>query len=579
MSSDPDLRAAIPREPGPVPYTMRIGVTGHRDLINPDAVYKAVENLLCSLGSSFQTGTGRQGKKPTPVKWKVISALAKGSDRIVARVAIEKLGATLEVVLPAAPDEYRKDFTDPSDLAEFNGLFESAVNYPALSTGVETYPANIKEGYEQAGKALVDACEILIAVWDGKPARGQGGTGSIVRYAMSVNRMVVWINALDPELPAVILTEVKDNSETGTDFVNIPPDTVIRALPGHASGWSSRFAQVAEYNNDNAFLKRSFYDVFQRNFKKLDGTAQKTGLSQEIVKPLMEAILPHYSKADSLAIRYRKLHTMSAIWLYRLAAISVTVAVVQALFFPSLVFWTVLEIVALTGGIITFRVSIARRWHEKYLNYRHLAERLRTLLFQTVVGNHPGKSSSMTHLLPFYPGPGGWVPDVVREVSEGLLHVKIPVNSFNEVKRFVNDGWISDQAGYHAKNAARKRKHSSLDHGIIIVLLAGTLAAAITHLLKLVHDPAVEKMIISLVIILPAFASAQHAIGSVRDNERMATRSERMAELLRGTTRSINDAGGWEDLRREIRQAEDIMATENHEWWVSLSFRRVSLPV
>jgi hypothetical protein len=94
-----------------------------------------------------------------------------------------------------------------------------------------------------------------------------------------------------------------------------------------------------------------------------------------------------------------------------------------------------------------------------------------------------------------------------------------------------------------------------------------------------VHDPATENLIVSLVIILPSFASAQHAIDSVRDSERIATRSAMMKELLSSIAHKMKDAPGWEELNREIRRAEDIMSTENHEWCVSLSFRRISLPV
>ena len=45
-----------------------------------------------------------------------------------------------------------------------------------------------------AGKSIVDSCEMLIAIWDGKPARGLGGTGDVVRYARKTGKAVsiVW---------------------------------------------------------------------------------------------------------------------------------------------------------------------------------------------------------------------------------------------------------------------------------------------------------------------------------------------------------------------------------------------------
>jgi hypothetical protein len=45
-----------------------------------------------------------------------------------------------------------------------------------------------------AGQVVVDRSERLVAVWDGKPARGIGGTADIVSYARQkgVPVAVVW---------------------------------------------------------------------------------------------------------------------------------------------------------------------------------------------------------------------------------------------------------------------------------------------------------------------------------------------------------------------------------------------------
>ena len=40
---------------------------------------------------------------------------------------------------------------------------------------------------------MVDRCDVLIAVWDGEPARGPGGTAEIVAYALERGRPIVHI--------------------------------------------------------------------------------------------------------------------------------------------------------------------------------------------------------------------------------------------------------------------------------------------------------------------------------------------------------------------------------------------------
>lgn len=577
--SDQQYDLTLPAEPGPVPYTLRIGVTGHRELQDPDAVSRAVEELLCSISKTLEGEmTGRHHPR-TRVKWKVVSSLAKGSDRIVTRVAMDKMDAGLEAILPAAPDIYRKDFPDPEDLLEFNELLESADNYTTQLTGRTSLPVPAPEDYELAGRAVVDSCEILVAVWDGMPGRGEGGTASAIMYACSVNRLVVWINAHDPLVPPVIISGIAEHSVLTTGIMQAGLKVTTRLLPKKASGWSSRFLQVAEYNGDRAFRKRSYDDILRSNLGKMEDTFRDSGLYPENIQPLLIALLPHYSRADSLAVHYRKLHIRSAVWLYRLAAIAVTFAVLQAFYFPELAVWTVMEITALIIAVLLFRINMLKRWNEKWMDYRHLAERIRILLFRSLAGGGTCETSGISQRLPFYPGPGGWVLEVFDEIKRGLPQCNIQKERLDAAKRFIVTGWISDQAHYHLKiagHASRQASHDQIKTGL---MLAVTLTAALIHLSGLVHDQVLEKMIFSLVIILPAFASAQHAIAGVHDFRRMAERSARMNEMLRGIESNVLSATGQDELFNEISRAEDIMSTENHEWCVSLSFRRVSLPV
>jgi hypothetical protein len=38
--------------------------------------------------------------------------------------------------------------------------------------------------YARAGAFIVERCQVLIALWDGEPARGPGGTGALVRWTL-----------------------------------------------------------------------------------------------------------------------------------------------------------------------------------------------------------------------------------------------------------------------------------------------------------------------------------------------------------------------------------------------------------
>lgn len=618
MKVDPGLLSLVSefKEPGPVPYTVRIGITGQRNLDNPEAISAAVQKLLIKINQSLQSGMADlhqpqiDGKskwqvvenrlawnikrmlalagilpkltKPdrhTPIEWKVVSSLAKGADRIVARSAMDYLNASLEVVLPFSVEDYRKDFNNTTDLDEFNELFARASNNNISEQSFSGKFKSREEGYEHAGIEVADSCEILLAVWDGQPARGKGGTAEIVKYACSVNRLVVWINALNPGLPPVILINIQNTVDDSGNITSGNFQVSSLPLPKYAAGWSSRYLQVAEYNRDSAFRKKEFDEIVAGNLLKLEKARQDSSLLPEKIIPIINILLPHYTRADFLAIHYQKLHIRSATWLYRLSAIAVAIAVFQILYFPAQTAWVLLEILALVGAVLWYRIGSLQHWHDKWLNYRHLAERIRILLFHTLVNEPSSAQTTQKQQLPFYPGPGGWVLNVFDRIRQDLPALNIHREKITEVKKFIISGWINDQAEYHKENAISKNMLTRKDHLLIGAMLATTLLAAILHLLKVVHNPLLENFIIAIVIILPAFAAAQHAISVIHDYERIAARSARMNEILLSLQSNINLANSREELSFELQRAEDIMSAENHEWCVSLSFRRISLPV
>ncbi|GGT41126.1 hypothetical protein [Streptomyces purpureus] len=139
----------------------RIGVTGHRDI--PVAAYAHVRAaLLTALG-------GHQGSL------EALSSLAAGADQLFADLALE-CGAELTVVIPSG--DYERGFTGPGELARFQLLRERATREIQLP-----FPCSTDEAYYAAGTYIADHCDRLLAVWDGHPARGLGGTGDIVHYA------------------------------------------------------------------------------------------------------------------------------------------------------------------------------------------------------------------------------------------------------------------------------------------------------------------------------------------------------------------------------------------------------------
>jgi hypothetical protein len=109
----------------------------------------------------------------------VVSALAEGADRLVVDRVLLRPRSVLEVILPLAAAEYVADFADAASAQEFAGYVAAA-----RSVRVVPGPSTPRDGaYERSGRAIADSVDVLLALWDGEPGAGRGGTAEIVGYA------------------------------------------------------------------------------------------------------------------------------------------------------------------------------------------------------------------------------------------------------------------------------------------------------------------------------------------------------------------------------------------------------------
>ncbi|MFI6094494.1 hypothetical protein ACIA8G_03020 [Lentzea sp. NPDC051213] len=105
-----------------------------------------------------------------------VSCLADGADAVFAQAVLDA-GGSLVAVLPAV--RYRESL--PEDYRPvYDRLLARAAKVVQLP-----HVTPDPDAYMEAGKRMVDESESLIAVWDGQPGRGAGGTADVVAYARS----------------------------------------------------------------------------------------------------------------------------------------------------------------------------------------------------------------------------------------------------------------------------------------------------------------------------------------------------------------------------------------------------------
>lgn len=151
----------------------RLGVTGHQAI--PDVALDFVAEGITGQVSAVSPADLVVG----------VTSLAAGADQLFATIVI-RCGGSLHVVVPASG--YETTFNG-KDRSEFSRLLQ-------LASEVERLPfdAPTEEAFFAAGKRVVDLCDVLLAVWDGEPSRGLGGTADVVRYACQAGRdvRIIW---------------------------------------------------------------------------------------------------------------------------------------------------------------------------------------------------------------------------------------------------------------------------------------------------------------------------------------------------------------------------------------------------
>ena len=154
---------------------MRIGFTGHQRLKDPDNwewVRQEIDRFLSSISTPFLC----------------VTSLAVGADQMFANAVLQHGGA-LEVILPFP--EYESTFTEGRDRQEYNRLLGHASKIEVM----EKHGSD-EDAYFASGQRMVDKSELIVAVWDGKPAAGRGGTGDIVNYARQQRKRTIHLNPI-----------------------------------------------------------------------------------------------------------------------------------------------------------------------------------------------------------------------------------------------------------------------------------------------------------------------------------------------------------------------------------------------
>jgi len=536
--------------PSQIPYRIRLGITGHRTLSDIPALTQCLQHIINSgYLDAFTSESQEKIKqaKATSIVFSIISPLAEGADRLVANVVLEH-GGSLEVLLPSPREEYETDFITTESRKEFADLFNRAHRVTVTKGNISPEDSSYRQkSYLCVGEEVVDRCDILIALWDGKPSRGVGGTADIMSFALKQKKPVFIISTTNPGT-----VNLENSGSLQVKFIS------------ELDRYNSFLIDTTELNTR---CENSYKDIFP--------SPLADPLPVQLKKIVHNYLIPPYCRASKIAETNQSRYKHTG-WLgYLFSTLSVAFMAFAVVFVKQ-------PLLSIPGYIaelcLLISLYIMIHWAERakvqsgWLEHRALAERLRMAFYFIACGESPMMSNKGPST---YRHNFSWVDHAYYEILSEIPAPLIARPSAAQIKpyrEFIDTSWIKGQIDYHTVNSEKltKKNLSFKKWGLRCFKLA--IFVSLIHLgfaLYAINDHHTNGMVLFLeqllsimAISLPAAGAAVNGYRSLLEQSRIATRSKAMAYYLSNIQEQSHA-----ELRPHLENIQEAMLIESEDWF------------
>jgi len=598
---------------GPLPLI--IAVSGHRDLRPADVA--PLEGLVRTIVAET---AARYPHSPLVV----LSPLAEGADRLVARVAMAH-GARLIVPLPLPRALYEQDFESQDSLAEFRALvdaaesvFELPVMHGNTLQGIAQQGEQRNRQYAQVGAFVARHSQVFLALWDGVTdgmEEKHGGTAEIVRF-----RLEGAPGRYDPAASPLTMASSGTVHHLVTPRVGapVPADALTHRLlaPPHEGHEAPQdLARWMDQFNADALAHEPALRTARETSKSWLLSVDVKDVPAEIASLTTSAriTLDQYAVADSLEVIFAG----AARGAVKLVYVWVFIAALLFNLFHSLPHHALPEDPTLADRIgavpwllwLSFAASLvgsmwihrraAKEDHQnKHQDYRALAEALRIQFFWRVAGL---PDAVVDHYLRKQRGELEWIRNALRAWdAESMRHRsrEEPGPPPGARLAFVAKNWIAEQRNYYAKRA--RREHALLEseeHKVNLLVkcsvgLAMVLALVLTvplfvhvHALEAamhaVENPLTHGLIMVAIVTLAVIAGLRHGYDEQMAYSEHAKQFGRMSGLFDSAERhlaSLLKSGEHHQAAELLKEVGEEALEENGDWVLLHRERPLEVP-
>ena len=545
--------------------TFRVGVVGHRPnrLINADidqlknVIADILDKIKCAVEDVKDTNADLYANS-APV-YKAISPLAEGADRYFAEQAMN-LGWHLCCVMPFAQEEYEKSFTGDNALADNSlGQFREILNKARANRQLTVLQLDgtrkaQNDAYKVGGDVVLGLSDILLAIWDGNEERDKrGGTGKTIKEAINAGIPVILIDAKAPH--SWHIYNNKSDSDNNSDILNkiiksllVVPHKVNKEKGDYRvrpeAECLTEFYQEKEPQLNFAFIWSLFRDVIGNSnifpkinwrIKPFEQDAIEHGWPEDISNPpssMINFIRPYYSWANGLANAKADKYRSTFLLCYIFAALAVGMALIPLVIKGNGIkpVFGILELLFIIVALALFITAKCRHWHERWLDYRLIAELIRHLRIVAPVFGRPAFPGLPVHHAKYGQPQATWMNWYVQAVARSVkLSDSIINRDYLAIHLADFRSFLEQQKEFHKNNKiSSELLEKRLHHGIIISLIV-TIIACILHLLHLWLPGEILTLLCGF---CPAVSAALAAINNHGEFRRMAKRSHAMSTAI-----------------------------------------------
>jgi hypothetical protein len=526
---------------GKVPLRLRVGVSGHRDIM---ASFPGLDQVLRYVCDVVIRGREAIAAAATPTGLTVVSSLAEGADRLVVHAVAAAYGQSpdacqLEAILPLDRASYCEDFQSAESKHEFSVLLAGAV-----VTEVVQPAASRDDAYESAGEAVVDRSDVMVFIWDGQPARGRGGTADIFAYALQRRKSIFWICTEDGRAELALEPRAR-------------PAPLQPAAAKHFNRYNKEPLPTAAAANGTPLL-------LGLSTLGLDGAAQ-----------LSEHISCYFTRADAVAKRLQRRWFWLTRLLYALAAIAVAIVATQVIYEPRHERYAWFEFGVLLCVTALLLLAHFSAWHDRWISSRYLAERIRSLVFLGLAG-----VAAYHDTLPRPPesrsgDDGSWTDRAVDEIWWSRPRYVPEKDNFQATRGVLDSQWITDQLKYHVRTYRKYEDRARRFTWIAISLFAVSAVAALIHSTGVAQPHSLWSF---LSIVVPAVGAALSGYSAQRDYMRHSERSRLFAVSLDQARSQLATADHLRDLQQVALSVATLMRGEASDWFSTVRLQDVEPP-